>query len=159
MMSLLNSAKKKKRTGPGICSKSEAIFAPHLALSWGRDMSPPVITKMDATGSQSRSYSTDTHTQKKTTTVYSGAKDVSDDSTLCEEGTEDNAVRRGRKCPLLTRLSSQLCWNFMHQISSQGLEITNYPLQKLWPLPFRWETTLQAAEREASAHVDNNHKV
>lgn len=46
----------------------------------------------------------------------------------------------------------------MPQISSWGLEMTNYP-EKLWPLPFRWETTLCAADREASAHMGNNHKV
>lgn len=42
------------KTGPDVCSKSAAIFAPHLALSWGTNMSPLVISKMDATGSSSK---------------------------------------------------------------------------------------------------------
>lgn len=53
------------KRGQTVCTKSAAIFALHLALSWGRDMSLLVISKMDATGSWSKSYST-------TTVVYLG---------------------------------------------------------------------------------------
>lgn len=93
-----------------------------------------------------------THTHQ-TTTVYSGAKDVSNDSTLCGVGMEDNSVRRGRKCPPATCLSSQLCWNFMHQISSRGLEITNYPSQKIvaFAVPLR-DRTSRRQERGICPH-------
>lgn len=42
------------KMGPDVCSKSAAIFALHLALSWGSGMSPPVISKMDAAGPRSK---------------------------------------------------------------------------------------------------------
>lgn len=37
------------------------FFASHLALSWGRNMSPLVISKKNATGSKSKNYSRQTY--------------------------------------------------------------------------------------------------
>lgn len=133
------------KTGPDVCSKSKAIFALHLALSWGRNMSPLVITKMDATGSQSTSYST-----KNNHCIFWG-KDVSNDSTQSDWAWKIIPSDEVENVPL---------WHFF-PLSFVGISCTKsrhrgsklpITLTKLWPLAFYWEATLCAAESDIYSH-------
>lgn len=135
------------KRGPDVCSKSKAIFALHLALSWGRNMSPLVITKMDATGSQSTSYGT-----KKQPLYILGQR--------CFKWFHTVWMGMGMKIILSDEVENVPLWHFF-PLSFVGISCTKsrhrgsklpITLTKLWPLAFYWEATLCAAERDICSH-------